>query len=110
MGSLIFILILAFAVLFLTVISPFLSSRRAIPKVIRIFREAGAIGKRNARPMEELLPRPGKRSIIKMMYAPRDYRLNALVTLLQKNIVQKTEDGKLFLSEKELKISKWKGI
>jgi hypothetical protein len=108
MANLIFILILALILILLTFVFPFLGSRRAIPQLIRIFRQANAVGKRNARPMEELIPRPTKRNIIKMMYAPRDYRLSALITLMKQNIIQKNEAGKLFLSEKELKTSKWK--
>lgn len=109
LANLIFIFILALILILLTFVFPILGARRAIPKVIQIFRQANAVGKRNAKPMEELIPRPPKRNLIKMMYAPRDYRLSALISLLKQNIVQKTEDGKLFLSEKDLATSKWKG-
>ncbi len=109
MATLIFIFILAALLILITFVFPIFGARRAIPKVIQIFRQSNAIGKRNAKPMDELIPRPTKRNLIKMMYAPRDYRLPALITLLKLNIVQKTQDGKLFLSEKDLATSKWKG-
>lgn len=109
LANLIFIFILALILILLTFVFPILGARKAIPKVIQIFRQANAVGKRNAKQMEELIPRPTKRNLIKMMYAPRDYRLSALISLMKHNIVQKTEDGKLFLSEKDLAASKWKG-
>jgi len=109
MSNLIFIFILAIILLLLTFVFPTRGARRAIPKVIQIFRQSNAVGKRNAKPMDELIPRPSKRNLLKMMYAPRDYRLSALISLMKMNIVQKTEDGKLFLSEKDLATSKWKG-
>ena len=108
MGTIVFILILAVILLLLTFVFPARGARRAIPKVIQVFRQGNAVGKRSAKPMDELIPRPPKRNLIKMMYAPHDYRLSALISLMKLNIVQKTEDGKLFLSEKDLAASKWK--
>ena len=109
MANLIFIFILAIILLLLTFVFPARGARRAIPKVIQIFRQCNAVGKQNAKPIDELIPRSPKRNLIKMMYAPRDYRLSALISLLKMNIVQKTEDNKLYLSEKDLAASKWKG-
>jgi hypothetical protein len=109
MSTLILIFILAAILILLTFVFPILGSRQAIPKVIQIFRKGNAVGKQNAKPMDELIPRPAKRNWIKLMYAPRDYRLAALITLLKLNIVQKTADGRLYLSEKDLATSKWKG-
>lgn len=109
MGNLIVIFILAVILLLLTFIFPRLGARRAIPKVIQIFRECHAVGKQNAKPLDEIIPRSPKKNIIKLLVAPHDYRLSALISLLKMNIVQKTEDNKLYLSEKDLATSKWKG-
>jgi hypothetical protein len=88
---------------------PLINSRRAVPQVISIFRQARALDRGNARPLEDLIPRPGKRNIVQKIFAPRDYRLSALITLLNARVIQRTGEGKLFLSEKELAVSKWKG-
>lgn len=109
MADLIFIFILAFILILLTLVLPFIRNKRSIPEVINIFRQANAVDKHSARLLEELIPRPAKRNIIQRMYAPRDYRLSALITLMNANVVQKTADKRLFLSEKELATSKWKG-
>lgn len=85
------------------------NARRAIPTVIRIFRECDAVGRDNAKAIDELGLKPPKKGVIGMIFAPPDYRIDALGSLMEANIVQKTEDGKLHLSEENLAASKWKG-
>jgi len=39
----------------------------------------------------------------------REYKITALQVLRNANIIQGTEDGKLYLSENDLLNSRWKG-
>jgi hypothetical protein len=43
------------------------------------------------------------------IFSGRDYKITALQVLRNANIIQSTEDGKLYLSEANLSSSKWKG-
>jgi hypothetical protein len=91
------------------VVLPRRNARRAIPTVIRIFRERNAVGRDNAKAIDELGVKPPKKGVIRMIFAPRYYTIDAIGSLIKANIVQKTEDGKLYLSEENLAASKWKG-
>ena len=74
--------------------------RRAIPQVLRIFRESNAIGIKNAKTIDEL----GlvSRGTLGQLFRKRDYKQYALNALMQAEIIQTTEDGKFFLSEEKL--------
>lgn len=79
------------------VIIPNWMTRRAIPKVIRAFRQNSAIDQRSAKTMDELgLKRRG--SMIGTVRA-RDYRQQALLVLINSDIIRSTDDGRLFLDE-----------
>jgi hypothetical protein len=39
----------------------------------------------------------------------QDYKMTALAVLKKAEVIQSTEDGKLYLSEEKLSNSKWKG-
>ncbi len=101
------IVILAVFLLFVMFVLPQLLLRRAIPSVIRIFRQGNAVGIQNAKTVEELGFKP--KSIAQAIFSGRDYKITALQVLKNANVIQGTEDGKLYLSEANLSSSKWKG-
>ena len=109
MANAIIIVVLVAIFVVVTWVLPRRSTRRAIPTVIRIFRERNAVGRGNAKAIDELGLKPPKKGVIRMMFTPRDYTINAIGSLMKANIVQKTEDGKLYLSEENLAASEWKG-
>ena len=80
-------------------------TKRAIPQVIRIFREHNAIGIKNAKTIDELGLSP--RGMIQQMFRRRDYKQYALTALMRADIVQMTEDGRLYLSEEKLSESRF---
>ena len=81
---------------------------RSIPKVIKQFRQKNAIGEKNALPVEELELKP--KSIFRRMFARRDYSQQGLQFLIRANVVDITEEGKFFLNEQNLMLSKWKHL
>jgi predicted deacetylase len=74
--------------------------RRAARQVINIFREHNATNSKNARTIDELGLRPP--GVLERMMRRRDYKPYALSVLMQAEIIQATEDGKLYLSEEKL--------
>lgn len=80
---------------------------RAISSVIGTLREAGATTSATARTAEELNLRP--RSKFREFHVVRDYRPYALQILMRSGVVELTEDGRLFLSEERLAMSRWSG-
>ena len=101
------IVILVVFLLFVMFVLPQLLLRRAIPSVIRILRQGKAVGIENAKTIEELGLKP--KNIAQAIFRGRDYKITALQVLRNANIIQSTEDGKLYLSEENLSNSKWKG-
>ena len=79
--------------------------KRNIPKVIRIFRERSAIGIKNAKTIDELRLRP--RGMMQQMFRRRDYKQYALTALMRADIIQMTEDERLYLSEEKLSESRF---
>ena len=98
------ILIIVFVVVAL-VLPQFLVMRSA-PKVIRIFREKDAVGEKKAKAMEELGLK--QRSMIENVLKRRDYKPRALQLLISANVVQMTEDGRLYLDEESLSMTRWR--
>ncbi|MFC1846138.1 hypothetical protein ACFLYM_01830 [Chloroflexota bacterium] len=78
---------------------------RAMKKVIHIFRESNTIGERQAKTAEQLGLEP--KGMIDRMMKPRDYKPRALQYLIGANIIQMTEDGKLYLVEENLANTKF---
>jgi len=74
--------------------------RRAARQVIKIFREHNATDSKNARTIDELGLRPP--GVLDRMMRRRDYKPYALSALMKAEIIQATEDGKLYLSEAKL--------
>ena len=106
MSDVAIIVILAVIALLALLVLPDLLTRRAIPSVLRTFREHSATGISSAKTMDEL--GLSSRTMIERLTKPRDYRLRALQFLIRVNIIQVTEDGKLYLSEDNLAATKWK--
>jgi len=98
------ILIIVFVVVALVL--PQFMVMRSAPKVIRIFREKDAVGEKKAKAMEELGIK--QRSMIENVLRRRDYKPRALQLLLSANVVQMTEDGKLYLDEENLSMTRWR--
>jgi len=78
---------------------------RAIRSLIGALREAGATSGANAKTAEELNLRP--KSTLRDFRVLRDYGPYALQILIRAGVVEVTEDGKLFLSEERLAMSRW---
>jgi hypothetical protein len=109
MANVAFIVVLVVLFILVAVVFPRWGIRRTIPSVIQIFRHRNAVGKDNARTIDELGLRPARKGVLETMFGPRDYRLAALGHLVKAKVVQITEDRKLYLSEEDLAASKWKG-
>ena len=95
--AIIIMIILSFLAI---VLIPMLMTRRAVNQVIRIFRNQNALSPENARTVDELGLTP--LSLGQRIFKARDYKPRALDSLIGSDIVQRTEDDKLFLSEEAL--------
>jgi hypothetical protein len=92
-------------------IALFLSARmtkRAVGQVIAIFQKCNAIGIQQAKTVNELGLTPP--NLMERFTRMRDYKQNALSILMKADIVQTTEEGKLFISAQKLAELKSKGI
>ena len=83
---------------------PYLMMKRAVNHVIKIFQRNSALDVKSAKTIDELGLRP--RTMLQGMFRARDYKPQALNVLIKGEIVQMTEDGKLYLSEDRLATSK----
>jgi hypothetical protein len=99
------IIILIIVMLAALFILPQLMVARAVPKVIKIFRNHGAVGIKNAKTVGELGLQP--KGLMDRMMRPRDYKPRALQLLTHINVVQMTEEGKIYLSEQDLMKTRW---
>ena len=95
------VVILALAAMF---IIPQWRLRRAVPQVIRIFREGNAVGSKNAKTLDELGLMP-KRGALGGLFRRRDYRQYAFSALMRGGIIEVTEDEKFYLVEDKLMAS-----
>jgi len=92
-------------------IALFLSARmtkRAVGQVIAIFQKCNAIGIQQAKTVNEMGLTPP--NLMERFTRMRDYKQNALSILMKADIVQTTEEGKLFISAQKLAELKSKGI
>jgi len=101
------LLIIAMAIILLLglVFVPQLLIGRAVPHVIRIFRQKNAVGIKNAKFVDELGLKP--QGFFDKMLKPRDYKPLAMQLLMKVNVIRMTEDGKLYLSDPDLAVTKW---
>jgi len=81
--------------------------KRAIREVIQIFREHNATDIKKAKAIDELGLAP--RGMMEGMFRGRDYKPYALNALMRAEVVNRTEDGKLYLSEEKLRASGLEG-
>lgn len=79
--------------------------KRAMPKVIEVFRRSNAVGILNAKTLDEL--GLGRKAIWKRMMGRRDYKPRAMDFLVQVGIIQMTDDSKVYLSEADLAKATW---
>ena len=100
------IIILIILFLLAIFVLPQLMIGRAVPKVIKIFRNRNAVGIKNAKSIEELGLQP--KSMVERMMRLRDYKPRALDFLIQVGVVQMTEEGKVYLSEEMLANTRWR--
>ncbi len=105
MNNTLIIILLVIILLVAIFVLPQFFIGRAIKKVIRILRENNAVGARNAKFVDELGLQ--SKGMLENMMKPRDYKPRALQLLISANIVQMTDDGKVYLSEENLAATKW---
>jgi hypothetical protein len=77
--------------------------KRAIRQVVQILQEHNATDSKNAKTIDGLGLRP--KAMMEGMFRGRDYKPYALNILMRAEIIQQTEDGKLYLSEEKLRAS-----
>ena len=77
---------------------PQFMTKRALPRVIKAFRQGNAVGAGNAKTLEEL----GLKHRGFQVRFRRDYRMQALRVLMQCNVVKTCDDGRVYLSEEDL--------
>jgi hypothetical protein len=101
------LILLTALVLIILFVLPQILLRRAISSVIRTFRQSKAVDAQNARTIDELGLRP--RSMIQAIFRGTQYKTTALMVLRNASVIERTENGKLYLSEENLSNSKWRG-
>jgi hypothetical protein len=83
-------------------------TRRAISRVIEIFRQHQAIGIHQAKTIDELGLRPP--GLLERVSRMRDYKQNALKILIKGETIHLTEDGKLYITEEKIQELSRQGI
>ena len=96
---LILVLVVAFVV-------PQLMVRRAVPEVVRIFREHGATDPEHARLAAEL--GLGEKTMWERALRRRDFKPKALLAMIRVGLVHQTDGGRVYLSEKALAETIWR--
>ena len=89
---------ICFAVMLLAI--PALMTRRAINTILKIFRQHGALDEDRAMTFEALRLKP--LDFAQRIMKSRDYKPRALDFLKSIEVVQSTEEGKIFLSKEKL--------
>jgi len=100
MNDILFLVLVIIVALVALLLVPRWLVSRAAKKVVRIFQDHGAVNEKNARTADELgLTPPG---FLQRMARTRNYKPQALNILINAEIVQITEDGRLYLVEDRL--------
>jgi hypothetical protein len=99
--TIVILIVVALLVLFFI---PRFMMMRAISKVISIFLQNSALSDKSAKTIDELGLRPP--SFMQRIGRFRDYKPHAVEMLRRADIIQMTEDGRLYLSEEKLALSK----
>ncbi len=100
METVIFIAVIVILAILAIFVVPRWRMKRAFRQVIQIFRAHNALNIKSAKTAEELGLVP--RGMLDGLFRGRDYKPFALNLLTQGDIIQKTEDDKLYLSEAKL--------
>ena len=100
MGYAFYVLVVfAGILLWVNILRPRRLAKNAIPSIIQVFRDHSAVGSDNAKTIDELgLMFNIPKSTIARMFRPPDHRLMALQSLIKATVVQRTEEGKFYLS------------
>ena len=104
-------ILVIFVVLGVIAAALFISARmtkRAVGRVIAIFQKHNAVGIQQAKTVNDLGLTPP--NLMDRFTRMRDYKQNALSILMKADIVQATEEGKLFISAEKLADLRSKGI
>jgi hypothetical protein len=101
------LIILTVLIIIIIFVLPQILLRRAISSVIRTFRQNKAVGAQNAKTIDELGLRP--KSMMQAIFRGTQYKTTALMVLRNAGVIERTEDGKLYLFEENLSRSRWKG-
>jgi hypothetical protein len=104
MNNVLIILLLLFGCLAALFFIPTLMTKRAMRQVIRILKRTGTMDPENAKSIIDLRLNPP--SFKERIMKTRDYKPKALEFLISLHIVLYSEDGKIYLSEKNLLSSK----
>ena len=105
------VFITVFIMLALLTLAFFISgrmTRRAVFRVIEIFRQHRAIGIHQAKTIDELGLSP--RGLLERAMRPRDYKQNAMKILIKNEIIRMTGDGKLYITEEKIQELSRQGI
>jgi hypothetical protein len=110
-GKIMDILITVFIMVALLALAFFIANRmtrRAISRVVEIFRKHQAIGIRQAKTIDELGLRPP--GLLERVSRLRDYKQNALKILIKGEVIHLTEEGKLYITEEKIQELSRQGI
>ncbi len=107
-SGILFIILIVILFILSVMFIPYWLTMRAVPKVIKTFRQKNAVGEHNAMNMEELELKP--KSIFRRMLTRRDYSQHALQFLIRADVVDITEEGEFFLNDEKLMLSKWRHL
>jgi hypothetical protein len=97
--AIIFLILIMVLLLALAFLGSNFMMRRAVKAVIKMFRQGQALSPETARTAEDL---GFKRKSLIQFKAFRDYKPSAMNVLMRADIIQTTEDGRVFLSEDRL--------
>ena len=108
LNGILFIILIVILFILSVIFIPYWMTMRTIPKVIKVFRKKNAVGAQNAMNIDELELKP--KSIFRRMFNRRDYSQQALQFLIRLDVVDITEEGKFFLNDEKLMLSKWRHL
>lgn len=106
MNEVLFLILLGIAFILVMLVVPQLMMKRAIPKVIQAFRQNNAVGEKHAKLLEEMGLKP--KGLLESAGRLRDYKPRALQFLISINVIQATEDGKFYISEEDIALTRWR--
>jgi hypothetical protein len=102
------IVLLAVVFLGLLYVVYYMRMGMAYVRVIKTMKRYNAVGRENAKSIEDLGLLPA--SIVREMWTGRDYTDTAIMELLKKQIIGRTEKGNIYLVQEKLAESKWKNL